>query len=200
MSTTNHLIETAKPLHVTMRRVDKLIPHKHNARTHSLKQIRQIAKSIKQLKFLEPILVDTKGVIIAGHGRHKAAELLGMVTVPTICIDHLTPAQVKAYRITTNRLAELAGWDEEILRIELGDLIECDFDIEITGFDTADIDILFQDSDDPDTDPAADQVPDIDPAQPPVAKPGDLWMLDDHRLLCGDATEESAFEGQCQTN
>ncbi|MCZ6610117.1 MAG: site-specific DNA-methyltransferase, partial [Alphaproteobacteria bacterium] len=187
-------IETVKPLQVTMRRVDKLTLYEQNARTHSPKQIRQIVDSIEELGFLEPILVDAKGVTIAGHGRVKAAELLGMVAVPTICIDHLKPAQVKAYRITTNRLAELAGWDEDILRIEFGDLIECDFDVEITGFDTADIDVLFQDPDDPDSDPAADQLPETDPAQPPVTQTGDLWMLDSHHLLCGDATTETAFE------
>ena len=179
---------------ITMRRVDKLIAHKNNARTHPPEQIRRIADSIGQLDFLEPVLVDAKGVIIAGHGRVEAAKLLEMTTVPTICIDHLTPEQIKAARITLNRLAELAGWDEDLLRIDLGELIECDFDVELTGFDTADIDILFQDSDAPDTDPTADRLPDLDPAQPPVSKLGYRWLMDGHCLLCGDATEEEAFK------
>lgn len=194
MSTTDQTITTAELPQAIMRRIEKLAPYKNNARTHSPEQVHQLAKSIKNFGFIEPILVDAKGMIIAGHGRVEAAKLLGMTTVPTICIDHLTPEQIKAYRIAANRLAELAGWDDEILKIELGHLIEYDFDVDLTGFDTADIDLLFDDSDETGEDPAADELPETDPAQAPITQLGDRWVLGNHRLFCGDATSETAFK------
>ena len=128
---------SAKQPQIVMRAINTLKPYENNARVHSPKQIRQLAKSIKNFGFIEPILVDAKGMIIAGHGRVEAAKLLGMTTVPTICIDRLTPQQIRAYRIAANRLAELAGWDEEILRIELEYLIEHEFEVELTGTEPA---------------------------------------------------------------
>ena len=194
MSTTDQTIPTSELPQATMRRIEKLAPYNNNARTHSSEQVHQLAKSIKHFGFIEPILVDAKGMLIAGHGRVEAAKLLGMTTVPTICIDHLTPAQIRAYRIAANRLAELAGWDEEILRIELEYLIEHEFDVELTGFDTVDLDLLFDDSDETSDDPAADQLPEINSDQPLVSRLGDLWLLGNHRLFCGDARSETAFK------
>ena len=185
---------SAKQPQIVMRAINTLKPYENNARVHSPKQIRQLAKSIKNFGFIEPILVDAKGMIIAGHGRVQAAKLLGMTTVPTICIDRLTPQQIRAYRIAANRLAELAGWDEEILRIELEYLIEHEFEVELTGFDTIDIDLLFDDSDETGDDPAADQLPENNSDQPLVSRLGDRWLLGNHRLLCGDATSETSFK------
>jgi DNA modification methylase len=171
-----------------------LAPYKNNARTHSPQQVHQLAKSITEFGFVEPILIDGYGIIIAGHGRVEAAKLLGMKTVPTICIDHLTPEQIKAYRIAANRLAELAGWDNDLLKIELEHLIEHDFEVDLTGFETADIDLILEGSDESNTDSGADDLPDSDPDQPTVSQLRDLWLLGDHRLLCGDATSRDAFQ------
>jgi hypothetical protein len=114
-----------------------------NPRTHSREQIRQIAASIKEFGFVSPVLVDGSNCIIAGHGRVEAAKLLGMTAIPTVCAGHLTPTQVRAYVIADNRLAELAGWDRKLLAIELPELsVELDFDVAITGFETAEADIL----------------------------------------------------------
>ena len=124
--------------------VEGLKPYAVNARTHSKKQIVQIAASIRQFGFVNPVLVDSDDQIIAGHGRVEAAKTLGMTTVPTVRLDHLSAAQRRAYVIADNRLAELAGWDRDILRLELQGLVEMDldFDLEITGFETAELDLL----------------------------------------------------------
>jgi uncharacterized membrane protein len=121
--------------------LNRLRPYKNNARTHSKKQIRQIANSIKRFGFTNPVLIDDAGEIIAGHGRVEAAKLIGLAAVPTIRLSHLTETEKRAYILADNRLAEKAGWDREILAIELQGLIELNFDVEITGFSTADIDI-----------------------------------------------------------
>jgi ParB-like chromosome segregation protein Spo0J len=117
--------------------LSRLTPYKNNARTHSKKQIRQIAKSIKRFGFTNPVLIDDAGEIIAGHGRVEAAKLLGLAAVPTIRLSHLSETEKRAYILADNRLAEKAGWDREILAIELQGLIELDFDVELTGFSTA---------------------------------------------------------------
>lgn len=188
-------IEACGGLDVTQRAVSDLKPYPSNARTHSNRQIRQIAASIKEFGFLNPVLVDSDGQIIAGHGRVEAAKLLGRESVPTIRLEHLNDAQKRAYIIADNRLAELAGWDQEILAIELQALtnIDVDFDVEVTGFEMPEIDLLIGDlaGDEPD---AADDVPDINNDDPPVSRPGDLWWLGEHRLLCGDATKMASFD------
>lgn len=174
--------------------VSALIPYPANARTHSKKQISQIAKSIEEFGFTNPVLIDSAGQIIAGHGRVAAAKQLGMATLPTIRIEHLSDAQKRAYIIADNRLAELAGWDQEILAIELQALAELDldFDIEITGFETAEIDLVIEGLAEHAPD-EADDIPETDETASPIAAPGDLWLLGDHRLLCRNALKSESY-------
>lgn len=171
-----------------------LKPNPRNARTHSKKQIHQIAASIKEFGFTNPILVDRDGVIIAGHGRAAAAKKLNLGTVPVLRIEHLTEAQKRAYVLADNRLAEKAGWDKEILRIELGELAVMDlsFELELTGFETAEIDAIIEGDAMPARDPA-DEVPSVEDG-PPMTRRGDLWILGDHRLYCGDAREAASYQ------
>jgi DNA modification methylase len=165
----------------------------NNPRTHSKRQIEQIAVSIKTFGFVNPVLIDGEDRIIAGHGRVEAAKLIGMTDVPVIRVDHLTPAQIRAYVIADNKLAENAGWDRELLALELRELsVELNFDVTITGFETAEIDLLIQDLDQHKPD-EADQVPDVDRTAPAISRPGDLWCLGNHRLLCGDALNASDY-------
>ena len=176
--------------------VSALNPYPANARTHSKKQTAQIAESIKQFGFSNPVLIDGANQIIAGHGRVAAAKLLGMVTVPAIRLEHLSEAEKRAYIIADNRLAELAGWDRETLAIELQNLTISDisFDVAITGFETPEIDLLIEELDAAGTEDDADLVPERDSAKPPITAPGDLWQLGRHRLLCADATKPVSFE------
>src|SRR6266487_4981282 len=121
----------------------QLKPRARNPRTHTAKQIKQIAVSIKEFGFISPVLIDGADGIIAGHGRVKAAKLIGMSDVPTVRVDHLTPAQIRAFVIADNRLAEVAGWDRELLALELQELsIELNFDVTVTGFEAAEVDLL----------------------------------------------------------
>ena len=176
--------------------VAALRPYLRNARTHSKKQIKQIAASIEEFGFTTPVLTDAGGRIIAGHGRLEAAKLLGLSEVPTIRLEDLSEAQIRAYIIADNRLAELAGWDNDILAIELQALSELklDFNIEITGFETPEIDILIAGLETQPDDDSADQIPDLSGSGPPVSQTGDLWRLGRHRLLCADATEPESFQ------
>lgn len=182
---------SAEQLQVTYLPLSALKPRERNPRTHTKKQIRQIADSIQQFGFTNPVLLDRQGGIIAGHGRVAAAKLLGLGSVPTIRFEAMTEAQVRAYVIADNKLAENAGWDREILAIEFQCLtaLELDFDLTVTGFETAEIDLLL---DEAKPAAAADQVPTIDD-RPAVSRLGDLWILGRHRLLCGDATQAEAF-------
>jgi DNA modification methylase len=166
--------------------VDRLIPYARNARTHADDQVAQIAGSIAEFGFVNPILVGNDDVIIAGHGRLLAAQKLGMADVPVIRLEHLSPTQRRALIIADNKIAENAAWDEELLRLELEELRAEDFDLDITGFNLDEIDRLLQgtDSDAGLTDD--DEIPEA-PGEA-VTKPGDLWLLGEHRLLCGDAT------------
>ena len=180
-------------LKMTYRKVDDLKPYAGNARTHSAKQITQIAASIRQFGFTNPVLVDGASGIVAGHGRVAAARQLGMTEVPVIELAHLSEAERRAYVIADNRLAELAGWDRDILAIELQALSEMDldFDLEITGYETAELDLLldgpFADQTDPDDDIAGMET------GPAVTRPGDIWLLGKHRLICGDARHPDTF-------
>jgi ParB-like chromosome segregation protein Spo0J len=167
--------------------IDKLIPFARNPRTHSEAQIAQIAASIAEFGFNNPILVDTKAGIIAGHGRLLAARKLGLTEVPVIVLDHLTEAQKRAYIIADNQLALNAGWDNDLLRAELAALQQEDFNLDLIGFDDRDLSKLLADQD---AEGQADSVPDV-PAIP-VSVPGDLWLLGPHRVLCGDATSAEA--------
>ena len=190
------MAERIRDLQVETVSVSALQPYARNARTHTKKQIRQIAASIEEFGWTNPVLIDGEGGIIAGHGRVEAAKLLGLETVPTIRLQDMTEAQKRAYIIADNRLAELAGWDQEVLAIELRALgeIALDFDLEITGFETTEIDLLIESLDESGSEDEADIVPEIDETTPPVSRLGDLFRLGRHRLLCADATKAESYE------
>jgi hypothetical protein len=171
----------------------QLKPRRNNPRTHTKKQIQQIAASIKEFGFISPVLVDGADGIIAGHGRVEAAKLIGMTDVPTVRVDHLTPAQIRAYVIADNKLAENAGWDRALLALELKELsVELNFDVTVTGFEIPEVDLLIQDlnEDEPDE---ADEVPELDRSIPAVSRRGDLWCIGNHVLLCGDALDDNNY-------
>ena len=178
------------PLNVAWLPIGELRPNPRNARTHSKRQLRQIASSIRQFGFLTPVIVDENRMVLAGHGRIEAARLEGLIRVPTVCFDHLTTAQKRAFLIADNKIAEQAGWDREILAIELGELIDLlpveGFDVSVTGFETAEIDLLLADLTALRNEPQ-ESVPPL-PLNA-VTEPGDLWLLGRHRLLCGDAQQ-----------
>jgi len=178
-----------------LRNVQTLRPYQHNARTHSKRQIEQIARSIERFGFLNPVLIDASGTIIAGHGRVEAAKLLGLAQVPTLRIEHLSDEEKRAYILADNKLAEKAGWDREILAIELQALVDMDFEIELTGFEMAEVDFLLDEATEIKQAPLLpeDSIPELS-AEPPVTKRGDLWLLGAHRLYCGDARDERAYD------
>jgi ParB-like nuclease family protein len=184
-----------RTLKVEYRPVVSLNPLSRNPRTHSPQQIRRIADSIRKFDFTNPILIDTDGNVLAGHGRLEAAISLGVERVPTIRLDQMTEAEKRAYVLADNKLAENAGWDRELLAIELRDLValEPEFDLTITGFEAAEADLLIQGIDVSGSLAAADQVPEINESEPPVSRLGDMWRLGDHRLTCADATDTASF-------
>jgi DNA modification methylase len=177
-------------LHVKLVLINRLRPASRNAHTHAKKQIRQIANSITEFGWTYPILTDENQNVIAGHGRLAAAKLLGLHEVPVITVSGLSEAQKRALALTDNKIAANAGWDRAMLAAELGELAdllpECGLNLEITGFEPAEIDALMGDLIDPEQDPA-DELPEI--AKEPVSLRGDLWLLNRHRLLCGDAKQ-----------
>ena len=180
-------------LRVSYRDPTQLRARDRNPRTHTRRQIRQIAESIKKFGFVSPVLIDGSDGIIGGHGRVEAAKLVGMSDIPTVCVDHLTPDEIRAYVIADNRLAELAGWDRQLLALELQDLsVQPNFDVTITGFETAEVDILIGELGGEGTD-EADEVPEIDRTKPAVSRPGDLWRVGEHSLLCGDALDRECY-------
>jgi DNA modification methylase len=172
-------------LAVTYRAIGDLIPDPRNARTHPKRQIEQLKKSIEAFGFTNPILVDPEGHIIAGHGRLQAARAMGFSEVPTIILSGLSETQKRALRIADNKIALNAGWDLEILQHELGELASLDVDIDatLTGFSTGEIDVILSSADDPD-DEVIPPVPTT-----PRTKPGDIWILGDHRVGCGDSRD-----------
>ena len=182
-------------LAIQLRPIASLTPHRRNARTHSRKQIEQLARSIKGFGFTNPVLIDAAGGILAGHGRVEAAKLLGMTAVPTIELAALNEDQRRAYAIADNRLGELAGWDPDLLKLELGELSVAfpELDLTVTGFETGELDIILlaDASGSITSDPRADELPDVNPI--PVSRSGDLWLLGAHRLLCSDAREPDAY-------
>jgi DNA modification methylase len=167
-----------------------LIPYARNTRIHSPEQVAQIAGSIREFGFTNPILIDGENGIIAGHGRVMAAQKLGLEKVPCIRLAHLTDTQRRAYIIADNKLALNAGWDEEMLALELGDLGDLDFDLSLIGFDEAELGDLMAETTEGETDP--DEVP--EPPVDPVTVMGDVWVMGKHRLLCGDSTSIDAVE------
>lgn len=177
--------------HIEYLEVGTLTPWEKNARTHSPKQLRQLAQSITTFGFTNPILIDRKNAILAGHGRVEAAKSLGIDQVPCVRLEHMTPAQKRAYVIADNKLALNAGWDEDLLAEELGALLDMDLDFEITltGFEMPEIDALIDASASAGREhPEDDVVPSCPPRRCQV---GDIWQLGGHRLICGDALDSA---------
>lgn len=169
---------------------EKLIPYVNNARTHSAEQINKLRSSLREFGFINPVIIDRDYNVIAGHGRIEAAKAEGISEVPCVFADYLTPAQKKAYILADNRMAMDAGWDEELLRVEIEALQAESFDIGLTGFDESEIADLFEtDSEVKDDDFDVD----AELEKPPVTKSGDLWLLGNHRLICGDSTKEETY-------
>jgi len=178
-------LPTRRDLAVTYRQITELKPDPRNARTHSKKQIQQLCASIEQFGFTNPVLVDEAGVLIAGHGRLRAAKDLGLTSVPTIELLGLTEAQKKALRLADNKIALNAGWDLEVLKLELVEIatLDVDFDLSLTGFASGEIDVVLKAADDPDDE--------VIPAVPtnPKTQLGDIWILGEHRIGCCDGRD-----------
>ncbi|MEO6199464.1 MAG: ParB/Srx family N-terminal domain-containing protein, partial [Sphingomicrobium sp.] len=180
-------------LRVTYRPRTALKPHPQNPNTHSAKQVERIARSIRDFDWTNPIIIDEEDKVLAGHGRLLAAAKLGIDMVPTICLAHLSAAQRRAYVILDNRLSEIGGtWDRKLLALEHEAirLLDPDFDLTITGFELDDIEIMFDNL----TEVSEDHSPEPDRTTPAVAREGDLWLLGEHRLYCGDARMATSFE------
>lgn len=190
--------EQTQDLDVVWRAVGDLHGRASNPRTHSDRQIAQLMRSIEAFGWTNPILIDEADGVLAGHGRLEAARRLGLTAVPTIRLDHLSEAQKRAYVIADNKLAENAGWDAELLAIELGALAEVaiDFDVTITGFETPEIDVLLS----PPTDHAAEPAIPAMADTPQRVRLGDVWRLGDHVLVCGDAREPASYDGALGEN
>jgi hypothetical protein len=202
--------EAGPRLEVEYLAVEALTPYARNSRTHSDAQVAQIAASIREFGFTNPILIDDRGTIIAGHGRLMAAMRLGLAEVPTICLGHLTAEQRRAYVIADNRLALNAGWDMEMLAAEVrtiqndidGGLVE--FGLDILGFDTPELAEMLDamdgagDGDAGDGGDAENETPAVQAV--PISRPGEVWLLGAHRLICGDATDPkvvaAVFDGE----
>ena len=176
-------------LNVQQIALEQLVPYARNARTHSDSQVAQIAGSIAEFGFVNPVLVGGDNIIIAGHGRVMAAKKLGLQTVPTIKLDHLTENQRRALVIADNKIAENAGWDEELLRLELQNLADEDFDLDLLGFDDVELDDLLTSLDDDEAAALDENIPEVQ--ENPVSRTGDIWIMGEHRLLCGDSTNEA---------
>ena len=171
---------------------DKLVPYARNARTHSDAQVAQIAASIAEFGFTNPILAGSDGVIVAGHGRLAAAQKLGIATVPVVILDHLTPTQRRALVIADNRITENAGWDDAMLQVELTALQDDNFDLSLTGFDAdALADLLAGEETSTEGQTDEDSVPD---AGPSITRPGDVWICGNHRVICGDSTDATTYD------
>jgi len=173
-------------LNVQQIELEQLVPY---ARTHSDSQVAQIAGSIAEFGFVNPVLVGGDNVIIAGHGRVMAAKKLGLETVPTIKLDHLTENQRRALVIADNKIAENAGWDEELLRLELQNLADEDFDLDLLGFDDVELDDLLASLETQEAAALDENIAEVQ--ENPVSRTGDVWIMGEHRLLCGDSTSEA---------
>ena len=186
--------EAMMAAHITQERVDALTPWAGNARTHSPKQIRQIANSIKTFGFTNPVLIDEAGTILAGHGRVVTSWQLGLIDVPCLRLDHMSAEEKRAYVLIDNKLAENAGWDVEILALELGALAKADldFDIGIIGFDADEVDLIIERSTETIPDPSIEALPPL--RETPVSRLGDLWHLGPHRIICGDLRDINIVE------
>jgi DNA modification methylase len=181
-------------LQIEQTAIHALLPCDRNARTHSKRQIRQIAESIRKFGFNNPVLTDDKLGIIAGHGRVEAAKLLGVTMVPTVRLSHLSDTERRAYVIADNALATKAGWDREILAIELQGLIDLGFEVELTGFETAEIDLIVEGLQEASGEFTSLEDLVSEPGSGPVvSRSGDVWTLGAHRLLCGDARSQDSY-------
>lgn len=182
-------------LNVVERDVASLRPYARNARTHSRKQVKQIAASIERFGFTNPVLISDDAEIIAGHGRVEAAKLLGWKSVPTLALSHLSETERRSYVLADNKVALNAGWDKEILAIELQTLVDLDFAVELTGFSLAEIDLVIEEAGD--ADPGVIDAPEdavFFASGIPVSRQGDLWQLGRHKLLCGDSRSYADFD------
>lgn len=185
-------VQLRTELEVKSTAIGELHPNRRNARTHSKHQIRQIAESMSVFGFTNPILVDRNGQIIAGHGRWEAAKLRGLTQVPTITLEQLTEDQIRAYMIADNQLASKAGWDKEILAIEFQHLMTIeDLDITVTGFEISEIDLILQGEN---TEGPGDKVELPAAGQRAISQLGDLWLLEKHRILCGNSLMDTSYQ------
>ena len=175
-----------RELAIDYRPLDSFVPYARNARTHSEAQVAEIAGSIREFGFTNPVLIAEDGTLIAGHGRVLAARLLGMETIPAIALTGLSETQRRALVLADNRIALNAGWDEALLAVELGDLNEAGFDLGIMGFEDGELDRLLARADEDDASTPPVVIP--EPPRNPASRTGDLWLLGEHRLLCGDST------------
>ena len=171
--------------------LERLRPYAQNAKTHGPDQVARIAASIAEFGWTVPVLVGDDGEVIAGHGRILAAAELGLTEAPVIVLGHLTEAQRRAYRIADNKLTELGGWDEALLSAELKELLADEFDLSLTGIEDGELDRLLRETGQDSGDGGSDGRPTIvvpEPPRNPASRTGDLWILGEHRLLCGDST------------
>jgi ParB-like nuclease domain len=171
--------------------VGDLQPNPHNARTHSAEQIDLIASAIGQFGFINPIIVNRANKVLAGHARLEASKKLGLTRVPVLRVEHLSPAQMRAYVLADNKLAEKADWSTELLKLEIQGLLDLDFDVELTGFSTAEIDLLLGNDDT--TEDVDNVFPEAGSEQGAVTRPGDCWQAGEHFLICGDARNEASY-------
>ncbi|MFY7913500.1 MAG: ParB N-terminal domain-containing protein, partial [Rubrivivax sp.] len=181
------------PIHIEYRQVEALIPYARNAKQHSEAQVAQIAASIREFGWGAPILIDGQNNVIAGHGRLLAARKLGLPEVPVVPLDHLSDTQRRALILADNKIGENASWEDELLGIELADLKDAGFDLGLTGFSQEEWEALIAGEEatkDGLTD--EDAVPEV--SETPISKTGDVWILGEHKLLCGDATKADDFK------
>ena len=183
-------------LKIVYRNIDEIRPNPHNPRTHSRRQIKKLARIIKNQGFVVPLLDDRYGNLLAGHARLEACRLLGLTEIPTICLEHLNERQAQAFMLADNRLAELSQWDDRLLAEHLRELsLALDFEIELSGFELGEIDLRIESLNsaaEKEAD-AADALPQMPTSKLPVTRTGDLWLLGEHRILCGNALEESSY-------
>jgi hypothetical protein len=184
-----------RKLTIAYQPTSELTPRSNNPRTHSKKQIAQIANAIRRFGFTNPVLVDDDNGVIAGHGRLEAAKSIGLSEVPTVRLSDLSEAEIRAYVIADNKLAENAGWDRALLGLELQYLTELDIDLDVTvtGFELPEIDLLIDELSPAQSEDPADAVLAV-PAGPPVTMPADVWSIGSHRLICGDSTKSETYE------
>lgn len=196
----SNLVNPASGKNFQIISLNKLKPYEKNARKHSPEQIEKIADSIREFGFINPVVIDGKNRVLAGHGRVDAAKLIDLDTIPVVRVDHLSEAQMRAYIIADNRLAEISVWDEDMLKMELADIVkaeyncEIDFSASITGYETAVIDSLLNepaDNDDPQSD--LEEIESL-AALPAVCQSGDIWILGKHRIYCGDSIKPESYK------